>query len=107
MNNVEKLRKLLYVRIHESEDNYYYLTLWEQEVAAVCEDIPAAIAFIENECTDEELWWLGEVFDDIMEKTLSKEFLAALRRRAERVEDPKYKSDILEDIRTAAIYVEE
>lgn len=59
------------------------------------------------ECTDEELYWLGEVYDDIMEKTHSVAFIEALRERVTRVENPEWKTDILEDIRTAAEYIEE
>ena len=106
MNNVEKLRKLLFMRIHDDPDDYYYVTVWEKEVAAVCEDLTAIISFVENECTDEELYWFGEVFEDIMEKTLRKKFLDCVRRRAEKVTDPEYKKALLDDLRTAAMYVE-
>lgn len=63
--------------------------------------------FIEEECTDEKLYYLGEDFDDIMDKSRSVEFLNCLRRRAQRVENAEWKADILEDIRTAAEYIDE
>ncbi len=50
---------------------------------------------------------MGEVFEDIMEKTRSEEFLNCLRKRVQKVENPKWKTDILEDIRTAAEYIDE
>ncbi len=106
MKDFSKYHEVIKDRITAPGAYYYEVPWWEAEIKQFTADIDEAIAFIENECTDEELYWLGEVFDDIMEKTLSKEFLAALRRRAEKVTDPKYKKDILEDIRTAAMYVE-
>lgn len=106
MDNIEKLKQLLKTRIHENPDNYYEVTLWEDETSTVCYDINASIFFIQHECTDEEFYYLGEVFDDIMEKTRSVEFLRCLRERVQRVVDPAWKADILEDIRTAAEFVE-
>lgn len=47
---------------------------------------------------------MGEVFDDIMEKTHSAEFLRVLRERAGKVTDPQQKEEITEDICTAAIF---
>ena len=42
-----------------------------------------------------------------MDKTRSADFLACLRRRVQRVENPEWKAEILEDIRTAAEYLDE
>ena len=106
MDNIEKLRQYLKIRIHENPDNYYEVTLWEDETNAVCQNISASIRFIQCECTDEEFYYLGEVFDDIMDKTRSVEFLNCLRERVKRVENPQWKAELLEDIRTAAEYVE-
>lgn len=107
MNTIETLKQALHTRIHAHPDTYYYVTLWEEMVAAFCSDLPAALHFIEFDCTDEELYYLGEVFDDIMEQTRSREFLDCLRRRVLSVADPEYKADILEDIRIAADYLDD
>lgn len=106
MTSIEKLKKALNTRIHEHPDNYYEVTIWEEEIKAVCHDMRKSIRFIEEKCTDEELYYLGEVFDDIMDKTRSAEFLKCLRKRVQRVENPHWKKEILEDIRTAAEYIE-
>ena len=106
MDTIEKLKQYLKTRIHENPDKYYEVTLWEDETNAVCQDISASIHFILYECTDEEFYYLGEVFDDIMERTRSVEFLNCLRERVQRVEDPRWKAELLEDIRTAAEYVD-
>lgn len=106
MGNIEKLKQYLKIRIHENPDNYYEVTLWEDETNAVCQDISASIHFVQCECTDEEFYYLGEVFDDIMDKTHSMEFLNCLRERVQRVENPQWKAELLEDIHDAAEYVE-
>lgn len=86
---------------------YYPDPWWDKEIAVVTGDLQAAMEFIDTECSDEELYWLGEVFDDIMDKTRSSDFLACLRRRVQRVENPEWKTELQENIRDAAEYLDE
>ena len=94
-------------RITNPNANLYEIPWWNAEIYQFTINLVDSIHFIETECTDEELYWLGEVFDDIMDKTHSVDFLNCLRRRAQSVVNPEWKADILEDIRTAAEYVNE
>lgn len=107
MTAIEKLKNALHTRIHGNPDQYFTDSLWEEEVDSVCFSIDQSIRFIQTECTDEELYWLGEVFDDIMDKSRSAAFLNALRERAKQVENPQWRSEIEEDLRTAAEYIDE
>ncbi len=43
------------------------------------------INFFEKDCTDEEFYWLGSVFEDVALKMQSKEFIEVLRNRLNRV----------------------
>jgi len=65
------------------------------------------IRFIENECTDEELYWLSEVFEDIVDRTRSVEFVHCLQTRVQHVENPEWKQSILDEILITLDYVEE
>lgn len=38
-------------------------------VELIITNINESISFIKNDCTDEELYWMCEVFDDIYEKS--------------------------------------
>lgn len=105
MSPIDELRAKIDLRIHGDPDHYYEVTLWEEEAALFCRDLNAGIEFIATGCSDEELYWLGEVYDDIMEKTRSAAFVDALRERVKRVENEAWKAEILEDIRTAAEYL--
>lgn len=107
MDNVAKLKDALRLRMHGNPDEYCEESVWKEEVDAICEDIPAVINFILSECTDEELRWLSEVFDDVMDKTLSVDFLNCLRQRIQMVVDDELRAELLEDIKTAAEYVDE
>ena len=102
MEKFQKLHTAIRNRCIEPGAYYYPDPWWEKEVAAITDDLKTAIEFIDADCSDEEFYWLGEVFEDIMDKTRSADFLACLRRRVQRVENPEWKMDLLEDIRTAA-----
>ena len=54
------------------------------------EDISATISFFQYDCTDEEFYWLGSVFEDIAEKTQCKELIQILRNRLEKVTRETY-----------------
>lgn len=100
MTNFHPFHQVIRERITNPNSRYYADPWWDTET----KQFPLNL----EECTDEEeLYWLGEVFDDIMEKTHSAKFLNCLRERAKRVENPQWKADIVEDIRTAAEYIDE
>ena len=105
MDKYMKLRSLIIARRTEPGAYYFPDPWWEKEVDAIVTDLETAIEFITNECSDEELYWLAEVFDDVMDKTRSIEFLNSLRQRAQSVENPEWKQSILEDIHTASEYI--
>lgn len=92
--------------MHGNPDDYYEESVWQAEVDAICSDMVAPISFILAECTGEEFVWLSEVFDDVMDKTRSSAFLDCLRQRVQSVENAEWKQTILEDVRTAAEYID-
>lgn len=96
--------------IHERMTNpnakYYADPWWDAEVKQFTVNIQESIEFIQNECTDEELYWLGEVFDDIMDKTRSSALLDSLQQRVQSVKNPEWKQCLMEDIRTASEYIQ-
>ncbi len=106
MQDFQQYHKVIKERIVSPGAFYYADPWWDAEIKQFTLDVSKSIHFIDNECSDEELYWLSEVFDDIMDRSRSKEFLECLRRRAQKVEDSKWREEILEDIRTAAEYVE-
>ena len=61
--------------------------------AILSKDIDSTIDFFNNECTDEELYWLGPVFEDVAEKTQSTELISTLRDRLAKVSAENYKQD--------------
>ena len=62
----------------------------------------ATIDFIENDCDDETFCWMGEVFDEIAERTQNKEFLIVITRRAAKVVDPEERHNVETNVRYAS-----
>lgn len=107
MIDFHPFHQVIHDRITSPGAQYYADLWWEAEIKQFTVDIGESISFIEEECTDEEFYYLGEIFDDIIDKTRSVEFLDCLRERVKRVENPQWKVELLEDIRTAAEYIDE
>ena len=106
MEKFMRLHTVINERRAEPGAYYFPDPWWKKEVEAIVDDLDTAIEFIKNECSDEELYWLAEVFDDIMDKTRSIAFLDCLQQRVQSVDNPEWKQSILEDIHTAAEYID-
>ena len=94
-------------RVTNPNADYYEIPWWDAEIKQFSLDVDASIKFIKEECSDEELWWLDEVFDDLIEVTKSVELLNSLRERAQLVDNTEWKENILESIESAAGFIEE
>lgn len=74
---------------------------WEMMVKQFIKDISLSMKFIENEITDEELYYLSELFDEILLKTKSPKLLQTLGQRASRVRDEQCRQEILNELNDA------
>lgn len=97
--NVEELKAVVAERIRigdETQDEWDYgiEQCWKKETEILSRDMAQTINFIENECDDETFCWIGEVFDDVAARTQSKEFVAAIKKRAAQVVDAKERGSV-------------
>lgn len=60
--------------MHRTGSLFFPDPWWKKEVDAITDDLDTAIEFVRSECIDEELYWLAEVFDEIMKRIPSKAF---------------------------------
>ena len=60
-----------------------------------------SIAFLETECSDEELYWFGEVLEDVVQITQSRMLWKTFSKRAETVVDAEKKKSVIEDCITS------
>ena len=89
--NIEQLRGVIERNMAlDPNDDFGTEKCWEEMTAILSEDIVATLHYFENECTDEEFYWLGAVFEDVAEKTKSKELIQVLRNRLTKVTPETY-----------------
>ncbi len=89
--NVSDLREELDHRLSlHLNDDYGLEESWKKITAILSENVIKTIDYIYNECTDEELFWISEVFSDVSEIVQSKEFVQALRSRFAQVTRETY-----------------
>ena len=54
------------------------------EIALFTRNLQETVAFLDNDCTADQLSWMGEVFEEISARLQSWEFIDALKRAADR-----------------------
>lgn len=90
----------------EGDIDYENDQIIQDAILLMTKDIAATIDFLDNGCTEEQFVWFSEIFDEVAAKSKSSEFIAALRRAAERFPEAVEKYNIRYFIDSAAEYVE-
>ena len=105
MDVFERIHAAIHERVTNPNANYYEIPWWEKEIEALTIDVEASIQFFQQECTDEEIWWLGEIAEDLAEKTQRRDLLQSMRSRAELIQDKQKREEALEDINDAFDFI--
>ena len=84
------------------EDDFRTEECWKQEVDILMRDISETIEFIKREATDDELYWISEVFEDVLSLSKSNDLLTALRDRVLTINDPKTRDSVEMELGFAA-----
>lgn len=87
--NVNQFREVIKQREHVAEissDEWQdgIEQCWKQEIGLIMEDIPSAVDFLMNDCTEDEFAWLSEVIDDIAARTESRSIVDAYKALIEK-----------------------
>ena len=104
--NIEKFREVLKERIRiskETQDNWDYgiEQCWLKLVEILSEDIDGTIEYLRSDCTADEFIWISEIFEEIAEKTKSREFISTLYHLAEKYSEEIKKYNVLNVIQYA------
>ncbi|MEE1212747.1 MAG: hypothetical protein UHO11_09655 [Treponema sp.] len=87
-------------------NNYYVRDpLIEKEIELFTKDIKATIEFVKNDCTASQFSWMSEVWDEIVEKTKSKEFVDCIKETAKKFPEECEKFNIAGSIESAEGYL--
>ncbi|MGI5829884.1 MAG: hypothetical protein ACOX8U_06930 [Bradymonadia bacterium] len=71
---------------------------WEEQLQYILLDLDGLVRYIESDITENEFSSLSSIFDEIVENTQSRSFIAALKRAAERFPEECERYNILEFI---------
>ena len=76
----------------ETQDNWDYgiEQCWKKYIDILSADIEKSIDFFLHDCTDEEFYWLSEAFEEIADKTQSKNLISTWRSRLAAVTSENY-----------------
>lgn len=75
------------------EDDYGIQECWEKMINILSVDVQQTVAYLES-CTQEEVYYVSEIFEDISEKVQSKTFIECLRKLDEKFPELKMTQDI-------------
>ena len=90
MIKFDTLKEAAHFRVVESEENYWVEDYWKATIKLFTTDVNATIMFLQNDCDDEELYFLSEIFEEIVEQTQSKKLVSVLRSRLAKVTPENY-----------------
>ena len=102
----EELRQILERRskLHPNDD-FQTEKAWEEETELLSRNMEDTIQFLENECTADEFSWIAEVFDEVVSRTQSKDFIQALYRVVKKFPEECETYHILDSIHFAESYL--
>ena len=94
----EKMSKILRERIrisNELNDNWWdgIDNCWKASLELLTEDLGRTRQYFLEECSDEEFFYLSEIFEEIIEKTQDATMLEVLSERLARVSRENYQQD--------------
>lgn len=93
MMKFDTLKEAAHFRVVENEDNYWLEDYWKVTIELFTKDVATTIMFLKNDCDDEELYFLSEIFEEIVEQTQSKEIISVLRSRLSKVKPENYNQE--------------
>ena len=107
--NIEQLESVIARNaILDPNDNIGQEECWNQMTAILSSNIEETLRYFQGECTDEAFYWLSAVFEDVAEKTQSREFIKVLRDRLSGISQECYCQDHFssEHMKTLVDYTE-
>lgn len=93
MMKFDTLKEAVHFRVVENEDDYWVEDYWKVTIELFTRDVTTTIMFLKNDCDDEELYFLSEIFEEIVEQTQSKDIISVLRSRLSKVKPENYNQE--------------
>ena len=102
----EIFRHFLSMRPKIFDECYWQLDEYNEEFSsAMSNNLSETLNFIKNDCTADDFSWLSEIFDEIAEKTKSREFIDCIKETANKFPEECAKYNIAGSIESAEGYL--
>jgi len=75
-------------------------------IELLSKDIDSTVSFLNDECSESQFIWMSEIFDEVAERTKSKDFISVLRKTAKKYPRATAEYNIDYFIDSAEEYVE-
>ncbi len=99
MTSTDKIRAIIQERAATNDEWQAGVErCWAELTRALTEDIDATRRFLLEDCTADEASWVSEVYDDIVLKTQSREYIDLLRKSIERFPEEAEKHHMSENL---------
>ncbi len=103
MTSTEKIRAIIEKRAATNDEWQAGVEkCWSELTDALTEDIEATRKFLLEDCTADEASWVSEVYDDIVFKTQSQDYIDLLRESMRRFPDLAKEYNLEKDLDIAA-----
>lgn len=85
------LRAMLTKRLQLNvNDEFGLQECWNQEISILSKSMQDTIDFFLTDCSIEEFFWFGEVFEDVVKKTQSQAFVECLHKKLATITEAEY-----------------
>jgi len=102
----EIFRLFLSIRPKIFGECYWQLDEYDEELSSnMSNHLSETVDFIKNDCTADEFSWLSEIFDEIVEKTKSREVIDCIKETAKKFSEECEKFNIADSIKSAEGYL--
>jgi len=96
---IEKIKSIIAKRIAiHPEYDFGIKECWKEALNVVKENPESVLLFINNDATDEEVYWFSEILCDMYDLLQDDRIINAFKERAERMDDAEMKRSVMQEI---------
>lgn len=86
--DVQRFKEVIQKRDNTDDEYDYGVEVCDkEEIEILSEDVPSTVAYLKNDCTPKEFFWISEIIDDLAVKTKSREIVEAYKNLGKKFPD--------------------
>ena len=86
--DVQKFKEVIKKRNETHEEYDYGVEACDkEEIEILSEEVSSTVAYLKNDCTPKEFFWISEIIDDLAVKTRSREIVECYKNLGKKYSD--------------------